>query len=66
VIKADYWAARVLLQKLANLVGIKAHFDVIDTEVEKVVAFIEWAMEEIVQKGAPSEDTESPSDRYIG
>ncbi|MHA1950815.1 MAG: PAC2 family protein [Candidatus Thorarchaeota archaeon] len=66
VIKADYWAARSLLQKLANLVGIKAHFDVIDTQVEKVVEFIKWAMEEIVQKGSPSEDAESPPDRYIG
>ncbi len=66
VIKADYRAARMLLQKLANLVGIKAHFDVIDTEVDKVVEFIKWAMEEIAQKGLPSEETESPSDRYIG
>ncbi len=66
VIKADYRAARMLLQKLANLVGIKAHFDVIDIEVDKVVEFIEWAMEEIAQKGLPSEETESPSDRYIG
>ena len=66
VIKADYRAARTLLQKLANLVGIKAHFDVIDTEVDKVVEFIKWAMEEITQKGLPSEETESPSDRYIG
>ena len=66
VIKADYRAARILLQKLKNLVGIKAHFDVIDTEVDKVVEFIDWAKDEIVQKGHPSEDTESPSDRYIG
>jgi len=66
VIKADYRAARMLLQKLANLIGIKAHFDVIDTEVDKVVEFIKWAMEEIAQKGLPSEETENPSDRYIG
>ncbi|MFW9983070.1 MAG: PAC2 family protein [Candidatus Thorarchaeota archaeon] len=66
VIKADYRAARILLQKLSNLVGIKAHFDVIDTEVEKVVEFIKWAMEEIAQKGPPSEDADRPSDRYIG
>jgi proteasome assembly chaperone (PAC2) family protein len=65
VIKADYRAARILLDKLANLVGIKAHFDVIDTEVEKVVEFVEWAMEEIVQKGS-SRDSENPADRYIG
>ena len=66
VIKADYRAARVLLEKFADLVGIKAHFDVIDTEVEKVVEFIEWAMEEIAQKGPLSDDDSSPSDRYIG
>lgn len=66
VIKADYRAAQMLLQKLANYIGIKAHFDVIDTEVDKVVEFIKWAMEEIAQKGPPSEETESPSDRYIG
>jgi proteasome assembly chaperone (PAC2) family protein len=66
VIKADYRAARILLDKLANLVGIKAHFDVIDTEVEKVVQFVEWAMDEIVQKGSSSDDTDSPADRYIG
>ena len=66
VIKADYRAARILLDKLANLVGIKAHFDVIDSEVEKVVEFVEWAMDEIVQRGSSSNDTESPSDRYIG
>lgn len=66
VIKADYRAARILLQKLANLIGIKAHFDIIDTEVDKVVEFIEWAKDEIAQKGPPSEETESPSDRYIG
>ena len=66
VIKADYRAARMLLQKLANFVGIKAHFDVIDAEVDKVVEFIKWAMEEIAQKGLPTEETESPSDRYIG
>ncbi len=66
VIKADYRAAQILLDRLANLVGIKAHFDVIDTEVEKVVEFVEWAMDEIIQKGSPSDNTESPSDRYIG
>jgi proteasome assembly chaperone (PAC2) family protein len=66
VIKADYRAARILLEKLTDLVGIKAHFDVIDTEVEKVVEFIEWAMDEIAQKGLPSNEDSSPSDRYIG
>lgn len=65
VIKADYRAARIVLEKLANLVGIKAHFDIIDTEVEKVVEFVKWAMDEIVQKGS-SNDTENPADRYIG
>ena len=66
VIKADYRAARILLEKLTNLIGIKAHFDVIDTEVEKVVEFIEWAKVEIAQKGPPTGDDASPSDRYIG
>jgi len=66
VIKADYRAAQILLEKLTNLVGIKAHFDVIDTDVEKVVEFIEWAMDEIAQKGPPADEDASPSDRYIG
>ena len=66
IIKADYRAARILLEKLTNLVGIKAHFDMIDTEVEKVVEFIEWAMDEITQKGPPTDVDSSPSDRYIG
>lgn len=66
VIKADYRAARILLQKLSSLIGIKAHFDIIDTEVERVVEFIKWAMEEIAQKGPLSEEAENPSDRYIG
>ncbi|MHA3963598.1 MAG: PAC2 family protein [Candidatus Thorarchaeota archaeon SMTZ1-45] len=66
VIKADYRAARILLEKLSDLVGIKAHFDVIDTEVERVVEFIQWAMDEIAQKGPPPIDDSSPSDRYIG
>ncbi|MFW9807515.1 MAG: PAC2 family protein [Candidatus Thorarchaeota archaeon] len=66
VIKADYRAARVLLEKLADLVGIKAHFDVLDTEVERVIEFINWAMDEIAQKGPPTDTEPSPSDRYIG
>jgi proteasome assembly chaperone (PAC2) family protein len=66
VIKADFRAARILLEKLTDLVGVKAHFDVMDTEVEKVVEFIEWAMDEIAQKGSSSENDISPSDRYIG
>jgi hypothetical protein len=39
---------------------------VIDTEVEKVVEFIKWAMDEIAKKGPPVGDETSPSDRYIG
>lgn len=66
VIKADYRAARILLEKLTDIIGIKAHFDVIDTEVKKVVEFIKWAMDEIAQKGPPVSDDTSPSDRYIG
>jgi proteasome assembly chaperone (PAC2) family protein len=66
VIKADYRAARILLEKFTDLVGIKAHFDVIDTEVEKVVEFINWAMDEIAQKGPLSDEDTNPSDRYIG
>ena len=66
VIKADYRAARILLEKIADFVGIKAHFDVIDTEIEKVVEFIKWAMDEIAQKGPPPNTETSPSDRYIG
>jgi proteasome assembly chaperone (PAC2) family protein len=65
VIKADYRAARTLLEKLTDLVGIKAHFDIIEPEVQKVVEFIEWAMDEIAQK-TPAKDDAHPFDRYIG
>jgi proteasome assembly chaperone (PAC2) family protein len=65
IIKVDYRAAKKLLENVASLVGLKAHFDVIDTEITKVVEFIEWAKEEI-QSRSDSEDSQNPPDAYFG
>jgi proteasome assembly chaperone (PAC2) family protein len=66
MIKMDYRAARTVLEKIRSLIGLKAAFDILDDDVTKVLEFIEWAKSEISQKRAPTDDGESPSDRYIG
>jgi proteasome assembly chaperone (PAC2) family protein len=66
VIKADYRAAKAVLEKLVDIIGIKADFDDMDSEISKVIQLIEWARQEISQKKEPSEDDSSPSDMYIG
>ena len=66
VIKADYRAARILLETTVNILGIKADFDDMDPEISKVIQIIEWAKQEINQKKETSEDDSSPSDLYIG
>jgi proteasome assembly chaperone (PAC2) family protein len=66
VIKADYRAAKAVLEKLVDAVGIKADFDDMDGEISKVIQLIEWARQEITQKKDSSEDNSSPSDMYIG
>jgi len=66
VIKTDYRAAKAVLEKIVDILGIKASFDDMDIEISKVIQLIEWAKQEIMQKKEPSEDDSSPSDLYIG
>jgi proteasome assembly chaperone (PAC2) family protein len=66
VIKADYRAAKSVLETTIDILGIKANFDDMDSEISKVIQIIEWAKREITQKKEPSEDNGSPSDLYIG
>ncbi|PNX52426.1 MAG: hypothetical protein BV458_09610 [Thermoplasmata archaeon M9B2D] len=66
VIKTDYRAAKAVLEKIIDILGIKASFDGMDIEISKVIQLIEWAKQEITQKKEPSEDDSSPSDLYIG
>ncbi|MFX0108004.1 MAG: PAC2 family protein [Candidatus Hodarchaeota archaeon] len=66
IIKLDYRAARMLLDTISVLIGLKASFEIIDDDVEKVIDFIDWAQKEITQKRASDEDGPSPRDQYIG
>lgn len=66
VIKTDYRAAKAVLEKIIEILGIKANFDDMDIEISKVIQLIEWAKQEITQKKESSEDDSSPSDLYIG
>lgn len=66
VVKDDYRAAKVVLEKIVDILGISADFDGMDSEISKVIQLIEWAKEEIAKKKEPSEDDSSPSDLYIG
>lgn len=65
IIKVDYRAAKKLLVNVASLIGLKAHFDIIDKQISKVVEFIEWAKQEIANK-SDSGDPGHPPDSYIG
>jgi proteasome assembly chaperone (PAC2) family protein len=66
VIKADYRAAKAILEKLIDLVGISVDLDVMTPHVTQVIDFIEWARKEIAQKADSAEDGENPRDAYIG
>ncbi len=67
IIKLDYRAAKRVLEILASLIGLSAEFESINDNVSQVVQFIEWARNEISQKGSYFEGSrESPPDRYIG
>jgi proteasome assembly chaperone (PAC2) family protein len=66
VIKADYRAAKAVLEKIVDVLGINVDFDDMDLEISKVVQLIEWAKQEIAQKKEPSDDDSSPSNLYIG
>ncbi|UCE09642.1 MAG: PAC2 family protein [Candidatus Thorarchaeota archaeon] len=66
VIKMDFRAAKAVLDKLGQLIGLKTDFAFLDERVLKVIQFIEWARDEVSQKGSRSDTSESPPDRYIG
>jgi len=65
VIKADYRAAKAILEKIVDLVGIDVDLDIMTPQISKVIEFIEWARKEITRKSESSEE-DSPSDMYIG
>ncbi|MHA1135520.1 MAG: PAC2 family protein [Candidatus Thorarchaeota archaeon] len=66
VIKADYRAAKTILEKLIDLVGIDVDLDIMTPHISKVIEFIEWARKEIARKAETTDDGENPSDMYIG
>ena len=67
VIKGDFRAAKAILEKLVDLVGINVDLDVMTPHITKVVEFIEWARKEIARKSEVVDaDGENPSDMYIG
>ena len=66
VIKGDYRAAKAILEKIVDLVGINVDLDIMTPQISKVTEFIEWARKEIVRKSESAEDEDSPSDMYIG
>jgi proteasome assembly chaperone (PAC2) family protein len=66
VIKMDFRAAKAVLDKLGVLIGLKTDFAFLEDHVLKVIQFIEWARDEVSQRGGQSESGESPPDRYIG
>lgn len=70
IIKFDYRAAKRVLEIMADLAGVSLDFAIIEDDVSQVVQFIEWARNEMAQKGPNFQGRESPdfrgTDRYIG
>ena len=66
IIKIDYRAAKALLSKVSNLIGIDVDLEIMDEQISKVTEFIEWARVELERKKEITEEGESPSDMYIG
>lgn len=66
LIKADFRAARSVLEKISSLLDLNLDLAIMDDEVARVIEFIEWAKNEISQRGVSEEDGQSPHDRYIG
>jgi len=66
VIKADYRAAKAILEKIIDLVEINVDLDIMTPQISKVIEFIEWARKEISRKSESTDDRDSPSDMYIG
>ncbi|MFW9918844.1 MAG: PAC2 family protein [Candidatus Thorarchaeota archaeon] len=66
VIKADFRASREIMQKIAELLGLKSNLDLLDEQASRVADFIEWAKKEIEQRAGFAEDGDSPPDSYIG
>ena len=66
MIKMDYRSAQRVLEVFSSVVGLKASFDSIAREAERVEDFIEWAKKELERRSEQGDESESPSDRYIG
>ncbi|MHA1654069.1 MAG: PAC2 family protein [Candidatus Thorarchaeota archaeon] len=66
MIKMDYRSAQRVLEVFSSVVGLKASFDSIAREAERVEDFIEWAKKELERRFEEGDESESPSDRYIG
>lgn len=66
IIQADYRAAKAILEKVMNLVGISVDLDIMTPPISKVIEFIEWARKEVVRKSEEAAEGDNPSDMYIG
>lgn len=66
VINGDYRAAKIILEKIMDLVGINVDLDIMTPHIAKVIEFIEWARKEVVRKSEEFAEGDSPSDMYIG
>ncbi|TFH10855.1 MAG: hypothetical protein E4H14_01745 [Candidatus Thorarchaeota archaeon] len=66
VINSDYRAAKAILRKIVDLVGISVDLEIMTPHINKVIEFIEWARKEITRKSELDGDDENPSDMYIG
>lgn len=66
VIKGDFRAAKAILGKIVDLVGINVDLDIMTPQIDKVIEFIEWVRKEIAKKSELETDDDSPSDLYIG
>jgi proteasome assembly chaperone (PAC2) family protein len=66
VIKGDYRAAKAILERITDLVGIRVDLSIMSPYITKVIEFIEWARKEIAKKSDSTTDGENPSDMYIG
>lgn len=66
VIKADYRASKEIMHKIANLLGLKADLNILNSQVEQVISFIEWAKQELENRTGLNDSSDKPSDQYIG
>ena len=66
IIQGDYRAAKAILVKIMDFVGINVNLEIMTPHISKVIEFIEWARKEIVRKSEEVAEGDSPSDMYIG